>query len=98
MQVSMLAQVSPDSCLACRHGEKVTVYKFYVSEEGAPVRLYMHGNDVFSGAHFDKYGFAPPEHTVTHTCCHGYTRTASNSQFRAVVSPLTGSCAITSVR
>ena len=35
-----------------RHGRKETVYHFYVTEEDRPVRLHMHGNDVFSGAHF----------------------------------------------
>ena len=37
------------------HGAKVTVYKFYVAEDGAPMRLHMDGNDMFSGAHFDEY-------------------------------------------
>ncbi|KAK9815144.1 hypothetical protein WJX73_008694 [Symbiochloris irregularis] len=38
-----------------RHESKHTVYKFYVTEEGAPLRLHMQGNDLLSGAHFDKY-------------------------------------------
>ncbi|CAL8467551.1 g7089 [Coccomyxa elongata] len=37
------------------HGAKVTLYKFYVAEDGAPLRLHMDGNDMFSGAHFDEY-------------------------------------------
>ena len=41
--------------LTCRHGDKHTRYEFYSSEDGDPVRLYMHGNDLFSGAHFDVY-------------------------------------------
>lgn len=31
------------------------MYKFYVAEDGAPLRLHMDGNDMFSGAHFDEY-------------------------------------------
>ena len=37
----------------CRHGPKHTVYRFLVASDGAPLRLHMHGNDMFSGAHFD---------------------------------------------
>ena len=37
------------------HGAKVTINKFYVAEDGAPLRLHMDGNDMFSGAHFDEY-------------------------------------------
>ena len=43
-------------CIYLRsHGAKVTLYKFYVAEDGAPMRLHMDGNDMFSGAHFDEY-------------------------------------------
>lgn len=35
-----------------RHGRKETVYHFHVTDEDRPVRLHMHGNDIFSGAHF----------------------------------------------
>ncbi|KAK9844357.1 hypothetical protein WJX74_001261 [Apatococcus lobatus] len=38
-----------------RHGRKETVYHFHVTAEDRPVRLHMHGNDIFSGAHFDEY-------------------------------------------
>ena len=31
------------------------MYRFYVSPDGQPLRLHMHGNDAFSGAHFDKW-------------------------------------------
>lgn len=31
------------------------MYKFYVAEDGTPMRLHMDGNDMFSGAHFDEY-------------------------------------------
>ena len=41
--------------VTCSHGAKVTMYKFYVAEDGAPLRLHMDGNDMFSGAHFDEY-------------------------------------------
>lgn len=33
----------------------MTLYKFYVSEDGQPLRLHMDGNDMFSGSHFDEY-------------------------------------------
>ena len=39
-----------------RHENKVVKYKFYVSADGRrPLRLHMHGNDIFSGAHFDEW-------------------------------------------
>ncbi|KAL3135552.1 hypothetical protein ABBQ38_006030 [Trebouxia sp. C0009 RCD-2024] len=38
-----------------RHGRKTTIYKYYATTEGTPVRLHMHGNDISSGAHFDEY-------------------------------------------
>ena len=41
-------------CWACRHGQKMTIYKYYASSDGMPVRLHMHGNDISSGAHFGK--------------------------------------------
>ena len=39
------------ACL-CRHGQKTTIYKYYATFDGLPLRLHMHGNDISSGAHF----------------------------------------------
>ena len=36
----------------CRHGPKETIYHFFVSKSGQPLRLHMHGQDLFSGSHF----------------------------------------------
>ena len=47
----VIAQCQDSLCR--RHASKHTVYKFYVDGNGAPLRLHMHGNDIFSGAHFD---------------------------------------------
>lgn len=38
-----------------RHEGKHVVYKFYTTPAGTPRRLHMHGNDMFSGAHFDEW-------------------------------------------
>ena len=38
-----------------RHLVKQVDYRFYVSLDDAPVRLWMHGNDALSGAHFDEW-------------------------------------------
>lgn len=38
-----------------RHGQKTTIYKYYATSDGEPLRLHMHGNDISSGAHFDEY-------------------------------------------
>ena len=40
------------SCVVLRHGQKDTLYHFYAAQDGTPVRLHMHGNDMSSGAHF----------------------------------------------
>jgi len=46
------------------HEAKIVQYTFYATPSGAPLRLHMLGNDVFSGAHFDQWiadytGFEP---------------------------------------
>ncbi|KAK9814317.1 hypothetical protein WJX72_003933 [[Myrmecia] bisecta] len=38
-----------------QHGKKVTIYTFHATLDGAPLRLHMHGNDLFSGSHFDEW-------------------------------------------
>eukprot|EP00884_Botryococcus_braunii_P023226 jgi/Botrbrau1/9588/Bobra.106_2s0011.2 len=38
-----------------RHGAKLAQYNFYVTEDGLPVRMHMHGQDMFSGSHYDTY-------------------------------------------
>ena len=57
--------------LSQRHQAKHVEYRFYVTPEGSPVRLHMHGNDLFSGAHFDEwvadfdhYAPGPPERSL----------------------------------
>ncbi len=44
----------PDCSSCCRHGQKTTIYKYYATSDGQPLRLHMHGNDISSGAHFGK--------------------------------------------
>ena len=38
------------------------MYEFHVTEAGEPLRLHMHGSDLFTGAHFDNCG-------PRHACC-----------------------------
>lgn len=38
-----------------KHQAKTTRYSFYVRDNGSPVKLHQHGNDIFTGSHFDKW-------------------------------------------
>ena len=67
------------------------MYRFYVSPDGQPLRLHMHGNDIFSGAHFDKWiadysYYTPTVNTAAFTApdiCRNTSLTATKSRFRS---------------
>ena len=47
-----------------RHEGKQVVYRYHVTPEGAPKRLWMQGQNMFSGAHFDHWcGTIGPPHS-----------------------------------
>lgn len=45
----------PLPVFTCRHEAKHVLYRYYVSPDGTPRRLDMHGTNALSGAHFDHW-------------------------------------------
>ena len=38
-----------------KHLAKTVRYSFYVRDDGSPVKLHQHGNDIFTGSHVDEW-------------------------------------------
>ena len=52
-----------------KHQAKTTRYSFYVRDNGSPVKLHQHGNDIFTGSHFDEWLVRLPERPSAERCC-----------------------------